>query len=133
MKRRALVCFATLPWMGLSAISPTPVDWTKLRSPRAQSLDGVMIRILGFMVPLDDDSRRVTEFLLVPTLGACVHTPSPPANQIVLVTMATGAKAEVVWDRPIWVTGRFKIGVAAGVLGARYKLEGQRIEIVQDY
>ena len=30
---------------------------------------------------------EVSEFLLVPYVGACVHTPPPPPNQLVYVTM----------------------------------------------
>ena len=29
--------------------------------------------------------KKVTEFLLVPWVGACIHTPPPPPNQIVHV------------------------------------------------
>ena len=39
------------------------------------------------MVPLEDDLDVVTEFLLVPYAGACIHVPPPPPNQIVYVKM----------------------------------------------
>ena len=43
-------------------------------------LDGRMVRIPGFIVPLDEDSEgRVTDFFLVPYVGACIHVP-PPRN-----------------------------------------------------
>jgi len=44
------------------------------------------IRMPGFVVPLDAVRNGQREFLLVPYFGACIHTPPPPANQIVLVT-----------------------------------------------
>ena len=45
------------------------------------------------------------EFLLVPYFGACIHTPPPPANQIILVIPpATGALKVRSMDA-IWVDG----------------------------
>ena len=37
-------------------------------------------------MPLKGDNKTVTDFLLVPYFGACVHLPPPPTNQVVLVT-----------------------------------------------
>ena len=42
------------------------------------------------MAPLTFDGDAITEFLLVPYFGACIHVPPPPANQIVKVTLAEG-------------------------------------------
>lgn len=52
-----------------------------------QQLEGQQVKIPGFMVPLEDDQRKVTEFLLVPTPQACIHVPPPPPNQMVYVRM----------------------------------------------
>jgi hypothetical protein len=46
---------------------------------------GKKIRIAGYVVPLDAERMQSSEFLLVPYFGACVHSPPPPANQIILV------------------------------------------------
>ena len=43
------------------------------------------VRLPGYAVPLDANRQDKREFLLVPYFGACIHTPPPPANQIVLV------------------------------------------------
>ena len=43
------------------------------------------IEMGGFMLALEMVDGKVSEFLLVPTVGACIHTPPPPPNQIVLV------------------------------------------------
>ncbi|MEL7348380.1 MAG: DUF3299 domain-containing protein [Pseudomonadota bacterium] len=50
------------------------------------ALDGRRLRLPGYMVPLAYDGLGVTDFLLVPYIGACIHVPPPPPNQIVLVT-----------------------------------------------
>lgn len=70
------------------------------------ALDRQKIRMPGFVLPLEYAGRNVTEFLLVPWVGACIHTPPPPPNQIVHVRMAKGAEFEVKGlFEPVWVTG----------------------------
>jgi len=50
-----------------------------------QDLDGKIVRIPGYVLPTEFSGDKVVEFLLVPYVGACVHTPPPPANQMVHV------------------------------------------------
>jgi hypothetical protein len=72
------------------------VDWRMLgeldyisgkASGELATLDGKMVRIPGFMVPLEDNQKKVKEFLLVPSPQACIHVPPPPPNQMVLIEM----------------------------------------------
>lgn len=53
--------------------------------PVVEELNGKGVRIPGYVVPLEGYEEAITEFLLVPYFGACIHTPPPPANQIVHV------------------------------------------------
>ncbi|MGJ8617304.1 MAG: DUF3299 domain-containing protein [Sulfitobacter sp.] len=48
--------------------------------------NGEIVRLPGFIVPIDYSGTGVTAFILVPFVGACVHVPPPPANQLVFVT-----------------------------------------------
>ncbi len=48
------------------------------------------IRMPGYLLPLEFKDKKVTEFLLVPWVGACIHSPPPQANQIVQVKLAKG-------------------------------------------
>ena len=48
-------------------------------------LNNTKVEMSGYMLPLKFDGTMVNEFLLVPTIGACIHTPPPPPNQIVYV------------------------------------------------
>ncbi len=48
-------------------------------------LNGSKVKIPGFVIPLEGDDKAVTEFLLVPYFGACIHVPPPPPNQIIYV------------------------------------------------
>lgn len=70
--------------------------------------DGVDIKIPGYMLPLEFDSERITEFLLVPYAGACIHTPPPPANQIIHVKSETGIQSMGLFT-PVWVSGKLVI------------------------
>ncbi|MEK6628239.1 MAG: DUF3299 domain-containing protein, partial [Bdellovibrionota bacterium] len=50
------------------------MDYITQNAPtEIKQLEGQQVKIPGFMVPLEDDSRKVTEFLLVPTPQACIH------------------------------------------------------------
>jgi len=48
-------------------------------------------------------------FLLVPYVGACVHTPPPPPNQLVQVVMRGGVKVPVSWWTPVYIEGVLEI------------------------
>lgn len=72
--------------------------------------DGKRVRMPGYVVPLDYDGTGTTAFLLVPYVGACIHVPPPPPNQIVYVTSATPYEIAGLFE-PVWVTGMF--GAAA--------------------
>jgi hypothetical protein len=69
------------------------------------ALDGQTIRLPGYLLPLEFSGKRVTEFLLVPWVGACIHTPPPPPNQIVYVKTSKPFDMAGVFQ-PIWVTGQ---------------------------
>ena len=48
--------------------------------------DGKKIRMPGYTVPFSYDAKaEISEFLLVPYFGACIHAPPPPPNQTVFV------------------------------------------------
>ena len=53
--------------------------------PVVEALNGKEVSIAGYIVPLAGDEEAITEFLLVPYFGACIHVPPPPANQIIHV------------------------------------------------
>jgi hypothetical protein len=73
-------------------------------APTVNGLDGAAIRLPGFMVPLEQSKEGITEFLLVPYHGACIHTPPPPANQIVHVRSRAPVKGFQTMSA-VWVTG----------------------------
>ncbi|WP_116472971.1 DUF3299 domain-containing protein [Zobellella maritima] len=92
------------------------------------ALDGQQVRLPGFVVPLEGDSKEVTTFFLVPYFGACIHVPPPPTNQIVYVNYPKGAKVDDLWDA-VWVTGTLRtVAASHDIAQASYSLEGASVE-----
>lgn len=73
-------------------------------------LDGHVIKLPGYVLPLDFEGTLVKSFLLVPYVGACIHVPPPPPNQIVLVHLKHGFKSPELYA-PVWITGRISTGM----------------------
>jgi hypothetical protein len=104
------------------------IDWSNLRpkgqgkenaifpgaaSSRAQGetlsedLAGVLVRIEGYVLPIDRAQDLVYEFLLVPWLGACSHAPQPPPNQMVHVIPSVPFRIARAYDF-VSVTGTLR-------------------------
>ncbi|HVE51785.1 MAG TPA: DUF3299 domain-containing protein, partial [Ramlibacter sp.] len=75
------------------------------RAPAVAELDGREVGLMGYVVPLDGAASST--FLLVPYFGACIHTPPPPANQVVHV-IGSGALNLRTMDRVV-VRGRIRV------------------------
>jgi len=73
-----------------------------------KALNGKPVRIPGYLLPLEFDGDKVTEFLLVPYVGACIHTPPPPPNQIVHVKTEKAFTTDGGLYTPVWVNGLMK-------------------------
>lgn len=95
-------------------------------------LNNSMVRIPGFVIPLEGDANVVTEFLLVPFFGACIHVPPPPPNQIVYVKFKEGAPVQELWD-VVYVVGKLKTEtVNHDMAQAGYLLEGMELQPYDD-
>lgn len=68
------------------------------------ALEGRYIRMPGFIIPMEFEGMAVTEFILVPYEGACIHVPPPPPNQLVYVRSTVPWETSGLWD-VVWVTG----------------------------
>ncbi len=90
--------------------------------------DGKRVRLPGFVVPLDYDGVGTTAFLLVPFVGACIHVPPPPPNQIVFVTSAVPYELQDMFE-PVIVTGIFGASAAETQLAdVGYSLSADLVE-----
>jgi hypothetical protein len=93
-------------------------------------LDQTLVKIPGFVVPLaQDDTGLVTAFFLVPFLGACIHVPPPPPNQIVYVKLNGGGVRLGSPEEPYWITGTLHTQTnGTRVATAAYTLDATRME-----
>ena len=90
-------------------------------------LDGKRVSIGGYVVPLDFENTSIKEFLLVPFVGACIHVPPPPANQIIYVKAEQGFTVTGPFDA-VTVTGTLKAALAStGLADAGYSLEATSV------
>ncbi|MBO6697145.1 MAG: DUF3299 domain-containing protein [Henriciella sp.] len=94
-----------------------------------EELIGETVRLPGFVLPLDAQiAGEVTEFLFVPYVGACVHMPPPPPNQIVYVLADRPIMIERNWE-PIWAIGLLTSDQTHSGLGSTaYTLELTEVE-----
>ena len=114
-----------IDWRTLGGMNPQ----TGVVLPALKALSGQIVRIAGYVVPLDDASQEAAEFLLVPYYGACVHTPPPPPNQIVMVNMSGKKAIKLNLFDAVWLSGRLKIASVESPYGTvGYQLEGLKVE-----
>jgi hypothetical protein len=104
------------------------------------ALEGQIVRLPGYMLPLEITGKKVSEFLLVPWVGACVHTPPPPPNQIVHV-MADSPFEMTGMFVPVWVTGRMSTAASkkslfmvdgTSEIDIGYTLRASRVEMYRE-
>jgi hypothetical protein len=96
-------------------------------APVVSTLNGTRIRIAGFTVPLESARGQISEFLLVPYFGACIHTPPPPANQIIHVTPVKPFKTDQA-IAAVWVSGALEtVRSETGLGNAGYRMRAEAI------
>lgn len=97
-------------------------------APAEKSLAGQKVRLAGFVVPLEYKGDEIREFLLVPYFGACIHSPPPPANQIVHV-VASKLPASFQPMDPFWVEGTLQLDHSVTDLGiSGYRMVADHIK-----
>ena len=91
--------------------------------PANPAFDDRRIKLTGYVLPLDYEQEKVTEFLLLPYHGACIHVPPPPTNQTVFVkTDGEGVSIRGMFA-VMTVTGNIKIEpVESDLAAAGYTL-----------
>ena len=108
------------------------VNATKLN----EALNGELIRLPGFIIPLEQSAEGVTEFVLVPYVGACIHVPPPPPNQIVYAKLSEPYEMDGLFS-PVWISGRMTTGVSRPALSfvdgtsevaTGYQMQVERVE-----
>jgi uncharacterized protein len=93
------------------------------------SLEGVTVRLPGYIVPLTmTGDGLVSELILMPYVGACIHVPPPPPNQMVYIKLAKALPLTVLYQ-PYWVTGTLHAGHAGTRPGeAAYSMRVSKVD-----
>lgn len=86
-------------------------------APLVYAFDDVAMTVPGYVVPLEGDENVITEFLLVPYFGACIHIPPPPVNQTIYVKPRYPLLVDESWDI-ITVAGTLQAESATSDFGA---------------
>jgi len=96
--------------------------------PMVVALDGLDAQVPGFLVPLEMEADAVKEFFLVPYFGACIHSPPPPANQIVHVVLDNAVAFDNLYE-PYWARGTLEVTQTKTHLGtAGYRMVSADIQ-----
>jgi hypothetical protein len=93
------------------------------------ALEGATIRLPGYIVPLQMTADGlVNEFFLVPYVGACIHVPPPPPNQMVYIELEKAMALTSLYEA-YWVTGTVHThGASRQISMAAYSLRVSKIE-----
>jgi hypothetical protein len=101
--------------------------WNK--APVNRALDRRAVRTAGYVVPIDESSEGLREFLLVPYFGACIHIPPPPANQIIDVSSPRPLKGLHSMDA-VWVSGVLSVARSHHDMGdSSYAMRADAVDL----
>lgn len=93
-------------------------------------INGKRVKIPGYPIAVDTEAgvlNHAKTFLFVPTAGACIHIPPPPANQTIFVEMEKSIKIDPY--QPIYVEGTIITEEGDNGFGTYfYKIKGDRIK-----
>lgn len=121
---------ADVAWETLKTLDADPKTKAPKASAELTKILGKEITMKGFMMPLDYDSKTVTEFLFMPYIPACMHVPPPPANQLVLVKMKKGVPGIAPSMYPIELTGKLSIE-SNKELESSFKMDGLKYKEIK--
>ncbi len=95
-------------------------------------LDGEKVRLPGYTVPFDYGAdAEVSEFLLVPYFGACIHAPPPPPNQTIFVVGDEPIKLKDL-AQAVWIEGTIHTQTQESELAdAAYTFKLEKMEVYE--
>jgi hypothetical protein len=102
----------------------TPAAAQDEDAPVVTALDNQLVSIKGWLVPLEWGMDALKEFLFVPWVGAWLHVPPPPPNQIIRVTLEQGVPEREMFEAQ-QLTGRLRTERSESELAlASYRMHG---------
>ncbi|MGE0499491.1 MAG: DUF3299 domain-containing protein [Rhizobiaceae bacterium] len=111
MRVRAAILLLGAMLTGTASAASVAIGWSDLahRDAAPAGLDGEMVTIRGFLLPVDREDDLVFEFLLVPWAGACSHVSQPPPDQVIRVTPSEPIRVAGSYEE-VMVVGRLASG-----------------------
>ncbi|MBM3566835.1 MAG: DUF3299 domain-containing protein [Alphaproteobacteria bacterium] len=108
--------------------APSGIGYDPKFFPVNAALNGKKVRVPGYVVPLDMGGDTTEEFLLVSYLGACIHVPPPPPNQMIYVKTEKPVKFDGLF-MAVWTTGTILTQHKDSELGlAGYSMTADAVE-----
>ena len=97
-------------------------------APVVGELDGKRVKLPAYVTPLEFDGQtKMSEFLLVPYVGACIHVPPPPANQVVHANSESTIEIKSMYDA-VWAVGTLRTEtVKSDLAEAGYRIEIEEV------
>ena len=97
-------------------------------APVVDELDGKRVMLPAYITPLEyNENQMMNEFLLVPYVGACMHTPPPPANQVVHAKTLEAIENRSMYEA-VWAIGVLRATtVQSDLAEAGYQLEVEEV------
>lgn len=94
-----------------------------------KELNETRVRIPGYTVPFEYGANaEITEFLLVPYYGACLHAPPPPPNQTVFAMTDEPIKLRNL-AQAVWIEGTMYTQTQESELAdAAYTIRVEKVE-----
>ena len=101
--------------------------WRSQRKITNPDLDHRSVQLSGYVLPLNENNREpqkqwVHEFLLVPYVGACIHVPPPPSNQMIYIKPEAAIKNPGLFSS-VLVTGTIRSNLSSHEL---FQVDGSR-------
>lgn len=123
--------------LGFNYWPPKPADVKAGRSAKSklpekiQALNGKKVRLDGFMIPYDQSSLRISEFMMVADYDSCSFGDLPAGlTDWVYVSMAEGKFAPFT-TTPVVATGVFEAGEEFdkdGFVTSLYRLQADKVQ-----
>ncbi|MBL8962426.1 MAG: DUF3299 domain-containing protein [Gemmatimonadetes bacterium] len=113
-------------WEMPDPLDPTAKPPKNVIPATVKALDGKMVYLKGFMLPLDLDAQGVTKFMLNASIDMCYFGAPVRLNDWIMITMKPGKKAKFT-HLPTGVWGRLEVGeeVRNGRIVSIYRLTAE--------
>jgi ABC-type nickel/cobalt efflux system permease component RcnA len=113
----------------LTQVEAAEAYWRSQSQITNPELEGQSVQLSGYVLPLGEGKNKpeqVSEFLLVPYVGACIHVPPPPPNQMIYVKPAIAIDDPGLFS-PVLATGQIRAQRASYEL---FRVDGsQTVEV----